>query len=50
VRRRHRGTSHALDFDDGNNTLGGHPSAPVLSALFALADYIGASGQAFLTA
>src|SRR4029453_8231343 len=32
--------AHALDFDDCNNTLGGHPSAPVLSALFALADDI----------
>lgn len=41
--------SHALDFDDCSNTLGGHPSAPVLSALFALTD--GAvSGQDFLTA
>jgi 2-methylcitrate dehydratase PrpD len=42
--------SHALDFDDCNNTIGGHPSAPVLSALFALADDIGASGQDFMTA
>ena len=42
--------AHALDFDDCNNTLGGHPSAPVLSALFALADDIGASGQDFMTA
>jgi len=37
--------SHALDFDDCNNTLGGHPSAPVLSALFALADQLGTGGQ-----
>jgi 2-methylcitrate dehydratase PrpD len=42
--------SHALDFDDCNNTIGGHPSAPVLAALFALADDIGASGQDFMTA
>jgi hypothetical protein len=42
--------AHALDFDDCNNTIGGHPSAPVLSALFALADDIGASGQDFMTA
>jgi 2-methylcitrate dehydratase PrpD len=42
--------SHALDFDDCNNTLGGHPSAPILPALFALADEIGASGRDFLTA
>ena len=25
--------SHALDFDDCNNTFGGHPSAPVLSEI-----------------
>ena len=42
--------SHALDFDDCNNTLGGHPSAPLLPALFALADDVGASGRDFLTA
>ena len=32
--------SHALDFDDCSNTLGGHPSAPILPGLFALADAI----------
>ena len=42
--------SHALDFDDCNNTFGGHPSAPVLSALFALADEIGANGRDFIAA
>jgi 2-methylcitrate dehydratase PrpD len=42
--------SHALDFDDCNNTIGGHPSAPILPALFALADEIGASGRDFLAA
>ncbi|MGZ8157168.1 MAG: MmgE/PrpD family protein [Burkholderiales bacterium] len=42
--------SHALDFDDCNNTLGGHPSAPILPALFALADEIGASGRDFIAA
>ena len=42
--------SHALDFDDCNNTLGGHPSAPVLSALFALADELGSSGRDFVLA
>jgi 2-methylcitrate dehydratase PrpD len=30
--------SHALDYDDISNTMGGHPSAPLLSALLALAD------------
>src|SRR5471032_2591098 len=42
--------AHALDFDDCNNTLGGHPSVPVLPALFALADETGASGREFVTA
>ena len=42
--------SHALDFDDCNNTFGGHPSAPILPALFALADEIGANGREFITA
>ena len=42
--------SHALDFDDMNNTLGGHPSVPILPALVALADEIGASGRDFLAA
>jgi len=42
--------SHALDFDDCNNTLGGHPSVPILPALFALADEVGATGKEFLTA
>ncbi|MBS0321061.1 MAG: MmgE/PrpD family protein [Proteobacteria bacterium] len=42
--------SHALDFDDCNNTLGGHPSAPVLSALFPLADELHASGREFINA
>ena len=42
--------SHALDFDDCNNTLGGHPSAPILPALFALADEIGGTGRDFIAA
>ncbi|HEY7656380.1 MAG TPA: MmgE/PrpD family protein [Burkholderiales bacterium] len=42
--------AHALDYDDCNNTLGGHPSAPILPALFALADEIGASGRDFIAA
>ncbi len=42
--------AHALDFDDCNNTFGGHPSVPLLPALFALADEVGASGRDFLTA
>ena len=42
--------SHALDFDDCNNTVGGHPSAPVLPALFALAEQLGADGREFIAA
>lgn len=42
--------AHALDYDDCNNTLGGHPSAPILPALFALADETGASGREFIAA
>lgn len=42
--------AHAHDFDDCSNTLGGHPSAPVLPALWALAEERGASGEALLSA
>lgn len=42
--------SHALDFDDCNNTMGGHPSAPVLSALLPLADEHAATGADFVLA
>jgi 2-methylcitrate dehydratase PrpD len=42
--------SHVLDFDDANNTMGGHPSVPVLAALLALADERGATGRDFVTA
>lgn len=42
--------AHALDFDDCSNTMGGHPSAPVLPALFALADTRRVSGRDVLTA
>jgi 2-methylcitrate dehydratase PrpD len=42
--------AHALDFDDCSNTLGGHPSAPILPALFALAETLEVDGRAFLAA
>ena len=42
--------SHALDFDDCSNTLGGHPSAPIVPGLWALAEARGASGKAFIAA
>jgi 2-methylcitrate dehydratase PrpD len=42
--------SHALDYDDISNTLGGHPSVPILPPLFALAERQPISGKAFLLA
>jgi 2-methylcitrate dehydratase PrpD len=42
--------SHALDFDDCNNTMGGHPSAPVVPALLALADERACTGREFMLA
>jgi len=33
--------SHALDFDDVNNQIGGHPSVPLVPAVFALVDMLG---------
>ncbi|HVB17050.1 MAG TPA: MmgE/PrpD family protein [Stellaceae bacterium] len=32
--------AHALDFDDVSDSLGGHPSAPILPALFALGEVL----------
>ncbi|HXO03847.1 MAG TPA: MmgE/PrpD family protein, partial [Stellaceae bacterium] len=42
--------AHALDFDDVSNSLGGHPSAPILPALFALAETEDCTGAAFIAA
>jgi len=42
--------SHALDFDDVHHRMGGHPSAPVLSALLPAAERSGASCEALLGA
>jgi 2-methylcitrate dehydratase PrpD len=42
--------SHALDFDDVSNSLGGHPSAPIVPTLFALAETLDCDGRAFITA
>jgi 2-methylcitrate dehydratase PrpD len=42
--------AHALDYDDCSDTLGGHPSAPILPALFALAETRGANGRDFIAA
>jgi 2-methylcitrate dehydratase PrpD len=42
--------SHALDFDDVNLAMPGHPSVAILPALLALAEEYGSSGEAVLTA
>ncbi|HVH81688.1 MAG TPA: MmgE/PrpD family protein, partial [Stellaceae bacterium] len=42
--------AHALDFDDVSNSLGGHPSAPIVPALFALADMQDCTGADFIAA
>src|SRR5499426_1874146 len=42
--------SHALDYDDVQTSLSGHPSAPILSAALALAEQRRASGADLLTA
>ncbi len=42
--------SHALDYDDISNTLGGHPSVPVLPPLLALAERRAFAGKEFLLA
>ncbi|MFT5174168.1 MAG: 2-methylcitrate dehydratase PrpD [Gammaproteobacteria bacterium] len=36
--------AHALDFDDCNNTVGGHPTVPMLPAILALAEMRPISG------
>jgi hypothetical protein len=41
---------HALDFDDVNLAMPGHPSVAILPGLLALAEETGASGEAVLTA
>jgi 2-methylcitrate dehydratase PrpD len=42
--------SHALDYDDLNQSLSGHPSAPILSAALPLAERQRASGAALVAA
>lgn len=43
-------TSHALDYDDTHFLHIGHPSVAIFPATLALAQQVGASGQAFLEA
>jgi 2-methylcitrate dehydratase PrpD len=42
--------SHALDFDDVNMTMGGHPTVPIVPAILALGEARGAGGKAFIAA
>src|SRR6266403_463464 len=42
--------AHALDFDDVSNSLGGHPSAPILPAVFALGEVLDCTGRDFIAA
>ena len=42
--------SHALDFDDVQMTMSGHPSVPIIPGLLALAEHRGASGAEFISA
>ncbi|MBT5190946.1 MAG: MmgE/PrpD family protein, partial [Rhodospirillaceae bacterium] len=42
--------SHALDYDDVNSTMGGHPTAQVAAAVLAVAEDTGATGRDLLTA
>ncbi|MDR0808988.1 MAG: MmgE/PrpD family protein [Gemmobacter sp.] len=41
---------HALDFDDNNMAMQGHPSAPLLGALLPLAEHLGAGGSDLIDA
>ena len=42
--------AHAIDYDDTNHHLGGHPTAPVLPAALAAGERSGASGKEILLA
>jgi 2-methylcitrate dehydratase PrpD len=42
--------AHALDYDDVHLDSSGHPSAPVIPALLALAEWKGLSGKEFINA
>lgn len=42
--------AHALDYDDVNQSMRGHPSVPILPAVLAVAEEVGARGRAALAA
>ena len=41
---------HALDLDDDNDSMRGHPSVPILPAILALAEELNGSGKEVITA
>ncbi|WP_083896328.1 MmgE/PrpD family protein [Nocardia jiangxiensis] len=41
---------HALDFDDGNAVMRGHPTVPVMPAVLAVSEELGATGSELLAA
>src|SRR4051795_13516341 len=42
--------AHALDFDDVSNSMGGHPSAPIVPALFAAGETLDSTGRDIIAA
>lgn len=42
--------AHALDFDDTNDSMRGHPSASILPAVYAIGERTGATGRDVLAA
>ena len=42
--------SHAFDFDDCSNSLGGHPSAPIVPVALAIGEEIGSTGREYVEA
>ena len=42
--------AHAIDYDDVNNQIGGHPSVPLVPALFAIGDSAPISGESAIAA
>jgi len=42
--------SHALDFDDVNFAMGGHPTVPIAATVLALGEHVGADGKRLVEA
>lgn len=43
-------SSHAFDFDDCSNSLGGHPSAPIVPVALAIGEEVGSTGREYVEA